>query len=221
MTIRVALVEDDPLYRASLVTILSGTPGFTCASAHPSAEDALAHLEPAQTDVALVDISLGKGQNGIELVRQLTQRAPQLLPVMLTIFDDPERLFEALSAGARGYVLKSTPPAGILEAISEAMDGGAPMSRGVARKVLQFFRRPPAAGNPTRAHAVPDPSRLDQLSERELEILQALQYGWTDKEVASRLEIAHGTVRKHLQHIYQKLHVRNRTEAVNLAQRRT
>ena len=216
MSIRVALVEDDPPYREAQATILRGTPGFTCASTHATAEDALAHLQPARTDVALVDISLPGGQSGIELVRQLTRQSPKLLAVMLTIFDDPDRLFEALAAGARGYVLKSTPPARILEAIREAHDGGAPMSRGVARKVLQFFRRPRPAGAP----AVSDEMRLEQLTERELEILRSLAFGHTDKELASRFEVTHGTIRKHLQHIYQKLHVHSRTEAAHLLHRR-
>jgi DNA-binding NarL/FixJ family response regulator len=212
MSIRVALVEDDPLYRESLATILRGTPGFTCASTHPSAEDALANLHPKRTDVALVDISL-PGQSGIELVRQLAQQAPKLLPVMLTIYDDPDRLFEALTAGARGYVLKSTPPAGILEAIREAHDGGAPMSRGVARKVLQFFRRHSKADAPARANGVPDKLRLDLLTERELEIVRSIEVGFLAKEIADRLGITHGTVRKHLQNIYRKLEVCSRKEA--------
>ncbi len=218
MSIRVALVEDDPLYRDSLATILRGTPGFTCASAHASAEDALANLRPDHTDVALLDISL-PGQTGIELVRELAQKAPRLLPVMLTVFDDPDRLFEALTAGARGYVLKSTPPAAILEAIREAHDGGAPMSRGVARRVLQFFSCPTRTEAPDRAKVMPDTSRFELLTEREMEIVQSLAFGYTDKEMTSRLGIAYGTVRKHLQQIYQKLQLRTRTEVVSLYQR--
>jgi DNA-binding NarL/FixJ family response regulator len=213
MSLRVALVEDDPTYREMLATVLRGTPGFACASAHGSAEDALANLRPDHTDVALVDISL-PGKSGIDLVRQLSQRAPKLLPVMLTIYEDADRLFDALSAGARGYVLKSTPPAGILEAIREARDGGAPMSRGVARKVLQFFRKPVPKRAPERSNAPPEDPRLEKLTEREMEILEALAVGYLNKELASRYGISERTVHTHLQNIYHKLQVRSRIEAV-------
>lgn len=196
------LVEDDAPYRDALATILRGTPGYSCVGEFPTAEDALASLPSPPAQVALVDINL-PGISGIDLVRRLRQRTPETLALMLTIFEDADRLFDSLRAGAHGYVLKSTQPAGILEAIREVQDGGAPMSRAVARKTIHHF------------HAQPGPSGpLSELTDRENEVLRQLASGYTAKEAAFSLGVSSETVRAHLRAIYRKLHVHSRSGAL-------
>jgi NarL family two-component system response regulator LiaR len=213
MPVTLAIIEDDSAYRDALMVVFNGAPGFRCVGAHPNAEDALARLPALQPKVALVDINL-PGQSGIELVKQLAKLSPDTLPIMLTVFEDTGRIFDSLTAGARGYVLKSMTPADIVEAVREAVDGGAPMSRAIARKVLQFFRHPPAAWSRAQAHGQPDDPRLRELTEREMEILQSVSTGYSDKEIADRLKLSYSTVRKHLHSVYAKLRVRSRAEAV-------
>lgn len=199
-TINVSIIEDDAKTRKSFAMLVEGTPGFACVSSHPSAEDALEKMPARTVEVALVDIKLPR-QSGIECVRQLKQKHPHLLLIMLTIVDDAGSIFEALAAGAHGYILKTTPPAQIMQAISEAVAGGSPMSSAIARKVIQHF------------HGLP-PRNLGQLTPRELQILEQLAEGYTDKEIGNKLGIAGDTVRGGLQKIYKKLHVTGRIRAV-------
>ena len=202
MTIRVAIVEDDPDIRQSLALLIKGTPGYELCGAFCSAETALAELPAARPEVVLMDINLPQ-QSGIECVRQLKVQRPELQVVMLTVFDDSEDLFNSLSAGASGYLLKRTPPARILEAIAEVHRGGAPMSPQIARMVVERFF-PANVVRPRKA----------ELSAREEEILQLLTKGYRYKEIATALGLAVETVHSHLRRIYDKLHVTSRTEAV-------
>lgn len=201
--LRVAIVEDDDCTRASLALLIEGTPGFQCVSKHAGAESALAQLPALRPDVVLMDIHL-PGLSGIECARRLKARLTGVQIIMLTVFEDEDRVFEALAAGATGYLVKRTPPAEILEAILEVWRGGSPMSSGIARKVVQTFQQ---AGRP-------GPGALIEVSPREQEVLILLSQGHRYKEIADHLGIALDTVRSHIRRIYEKLHVTSRTEAV-------
>ena len=172
-----------------------------------SGEDALVKLPVMNPKVVLTDISLG-GISGIEVVKELKAQFPEILFMMCTIYEDDEQLFEALSAGASGYILKKTPPGKLLEAIQELVEGGAPMSSQIARKVVAAFQN-----KKTDLHG--DSTALDVLSKREKEILEMIAKGLLYKEISDSLFISTETVRKHVRHIYDKLHVDNRIEAVN------
>ncbi len=200
-TIRVSIVEDDERLRNSLIVVLEGTPGFRCVSAYEDGESAMRDIPIKMPDVTLMDINL-PGASGIEAVRKLKTVKPDLLILMLTVYEDSAKIFQALQAGASGYLLKMTPPDEILKAIRDVHGGGAPMSAQIARKVVQSFHADPSAP--------PDV----QLTAREEEILQSLSRGGLYKEIASDLNISVDTVHNHLRKIYQKLHVRSRTEAV-------
>lgn len=200
--IRVSLIEDDSPTRDALEILLKGTPGFQFVSAHANAPEAFSRMPLAKVDVALLDIGL-PGVNGIECLRGLKQKKPDLRVIMFTVHEEADALFEALKAGANGYILKRTPPAEILGAIQEVVDGGAPMTPSIARKVLQHFHgMTPAKG------------KIEDLTTRENEVLHNLSLGYTYKEIASALHISPETVRNHLRHIYEKLHVHSRTEAL-------
>ena len=218
MVVTVSIIEDHAPTRESLAVLLQGTPGFNCASVHASAEAALKDWPPSKVRVALVDIQL-PGQSGIELVPLLKARQPDLLVLMLTALKSTDLIFEALLAGADGYLLKRTPPAEVLEAIQEVVAGGAPMTRGVARKVLQHFHRPPAPAPVPVAPTTTTAPDVDPLTPREIEILEQLAIGYTDKELAAALGITSDTVRSHLRNIYKKLRVTTRTAAARFAQR--
>jgi DNA-binding NarL/FixJ family response regulator len=202
LPIRVALVEDDDQVRQSLAVLIHGSDGFQCVSQHRSAEEALAGLSAAQPQVVLMDINL-PGKSGVECVRQIKARQPEMLFLMLTMYEDANLIFQSLAAGANGYLLKRTPPAKLLEAIEEVQRGGAPMSSKIARIVVQHFQtqKTPA-------------SEVTDLSPREREVLDLLAKGHRYKEIADTLGISFDTVRAHLRNIYDKLHVRSRTEAV-------
>lgn len=200
--IRVSIVEDDAKLRATLERYLTAQPGFRCVSAYPNAEAALAGIPASPPDVVLMDINL-PGLSGIECVAQLRSLVPAVKIIMLTVFEESEQVFNALSAGAFGYLVKSNRPAKILEAIREVHAGGSPMSGHIARKVVQSFQ-----AQATRR------AETDSLSSREMEVLQALSRGHTYKQIAADLGISLGTVRTYIQRIYEKLHVHSHAEAV-------
>ena len=204
--INVAIVEDDAKLRETLKRYLTAQPGFRCASAYPNAEMALSGLPHVRPDVVLMDINL-PGMNGIECVAQLRASIPALKIIMLTVFEEDDQVFKALSAGAFGYLVKSSRPAKIIEAIREVHSGGSPMSGNIARKVVQSFQTQAAAQKAARAET-------DALSPREVEVLQALSKGQTYKQIAANLGISLGTVRTYIQRIYEKLHVHSHAEAV-------
>ncbi|MEI6076845.1 MAG: response regulator transcription factor [Verrucomicrobiota bacterium] len=200
--IKVSIVEDDAKLRETLQRFLTTQPGFCFVSSYANAECALADVPQAKPEVVLMDINL-PGMSGIECVARLRQIAPAVKILMLTVFEEGEQVFKALSAGAFGYLVKSTRPAKIIEAIREVHAGGSPMSSNIARKVVQTF------------HAqVTRRSETDTLSTRELEVLQALSQGHTYKQIAADLNISLGTVRTYIQRIYEKLHVHSHAEAV-------
>lgn len=209
MNLRIVLIEDSRQVREALSLILNNSPGYQCVEAFPDAEQALARFPQDPPDVALVDINL-PGMSGIECVRHLKARAPRLEILMLTIETDAERVFQSLAAGASGYLVKNVPPSKLLEAIDEVVRGGAPMSGPIARLVVRHFREAPPP--------VPsDAGGLDQEARptaREREILDLIAQGLRTKEIGTRLGISPQTVQTHVRNIYEKLHVRSRTEAV-------
>lgn len=208
--IRVALVEDDGRIRASLISLFELAEGYRCVNAFCSAEEAIAGDVADIADVVLMDINL-PGRSGIECVAELKRRNPALLVIMLTVYEDADKIFAALRAGASGYLLKRTPPAELLEAIRDVTNGGSPMSSLIARKVVASFQE---AGSARPAAAPPAAVPLPSLTPREREILDALAKGLLYKEIAERLGIGTATVRTHLRSIYDKLRVQTRTEAV-------
>ena len=211
--IRVALVEDDPVQRSEITQLLGREAGLELAGTWGTAEAAMAAIPRLEPDVALVDIGL-PGQSGIELVSALKPLLPATQFMMLTVWEDPDRIFSALEAGAAGYLLKKTAPAKLLEAIQELHAGGSPMSGAIARKVVERFQKPPPLPERDSGGASGTPTPL---SPREREILELLAQGRLYKEIADALGIGYGTLRTHLHRIYEKLHARNRTEAVRRA----
>lgn len=203
MSIAVSIVEDDPGVRSSLVKLINSSPGYRCVSHHSSAENALEEIPKLKPDVTLMDINL-PGLNGVECVRKLKPQTPRTQIIMLTVYQNPDNIFKALAAGATGYLLKQTPPAELLAAIRDVNDGGSPMSGHIARKIVQSFQELPVA---TRNAA-------DALSPREAEVLDLLAKGFLYKEIADQMKISYATVHTHIRHVYEKLHVRSRTEAV-------
>ena len=202
MPINVAIVEDDDGVRESLAILINGTTGFRCAGSYRDAETALKEIPSAQPDVVLMDINLPK-MTGVECVQKLKQLAPKFQTVMLTAYEDDDQIFHALQAGAGGYLSKRSSPGEILEAIAEAHGGGAPMSSNIARKVIRSFHRQGAVMG-----------EIEELTRRETEILNLLAKGFLYKEIAALLSIGFETVHSHTRTIYEKLHVRSRTEAV-------
>ena len=202
MPINVSIVEDSDKFRETLARVLNRAEGFRCISQYPNAEDALKALPQDKPDVVLMDINL-PGINGVECVRQLKQLAPTIQVMMLTVYEDTENIFNALTAGATGYMLKRTPRDELLEAIREVHRGGSPMTTHIARKVVQSFQRAAPAASPTEA-----------LSPREQEVLDCLAQGFLYKEIAEKLSISYETVHTYIRRIYEKLQVRTRTEAV-------
>jgi DNA-binding NarL/FixJ family response regulator len=199
----VAIVEDNATLRQYLAELLGNTPELRCVCSCASAEEALEKIPLARPNVVLMDIQL-PGESGIYCTAQLRHRMPDLQVIMLTVYKDIKVIFQALKAGACGYVLKRADEKEILSAIAEVRAGGAPMTSEIARMVVRSFMETPSA---------PAPEPTQQLSARELEILALLAEGFTNKVIASRLQISTDTVRTHLMHIYEKLHVRCRTEA--------
>lgn len=205
--IKVAIIEDRREIREGLGMLIGGTPGYSCTGSYRSMEEALDKIGHSLPDVVLSDIGL-PGMDGIEGVRILKQRYPQLLVLMLSVYDDDDRIFDALCAGACGYLLKKTPPARLIESLREAVGGGAPMSPEVARRVITLFRdfRPP--------------ERADyQLTPHEMRLLKLLVEGHNYKTAAFELKVSVNTVSFHMRHIYEKLQVHSKSEAVAKALR--
>jgi DNA-binding NarL/FixJ family response regulator len=205
MKISVAIVEDNHDIRKALEEIISMNPQFDLACSCESGEDALIKLPIFLPNVVLMDIQLG-GIDGIGVVRELKSVHPEILFMMCTVYEEDEKIFEALNAGASGYIIKKTAPSKLLDAIKELHQGGAPMSSQIARKVVSAFQQKPVASSN---------ESLDILTKRELEILQMLAQGHVYKEISDKLNISSETVRKHVYNVYHKLHVSNRVEAVN------
>jgi DNA-binding NarL/FixJ family response regulator len=201
VSIAVSIVEDDSKVRASLVKVIDGAPGFRCVSQHSDAESALRELPKVSPEVVLMDINL-PGMSGVECVRRLKPLLRQTQIIMLTVYQNTEHIFNALAAGATGYLLKQTLPAELLVAIRDVHGGGSPMSSHIARKIVQSFQRPSAA------------RQEEELSPREAQVLELLSRGFLYKEIGETLGLSYATVHTHIRHIYEKLHVRSRTEAV-------
>jgi len=204
--IRVAVIEDEGQVRQMLSILINGTEGYKCVASFENAEDAISQIPALNPGVVMVDIHL-PGQSGTECVLALKTLCPDTQFIMCTSLEDTDNIFKALQAGATGYLTKSTPPAKILEAITDAYNGGAPMSSQIARKVIAHFQQKKEKTN----------RELDKLSARELEILDYLAKGYRYKEIASLLFINIETVRKHIHNIYEKLQVNSRTDALNKA----
>ena len=202
MRISVSIVEDDAQVRASLARLIDSSSGCHCVSRHGSAENALQEIPSIKPDVALMDIIL-PGINGVECVRLLKPQLPATQIIMLTVYQNTEHIFDALAAGATGYLLKQTPPDELLAAILEVHAGGSPMSSHIARKIVQSFQRV----------VTPSPE-AQALTPREAQVLDLLAKGFLYKEIAETTKTTYATVHTHIRHIYEKLHVRSRTEAV-------
>lgn len=205
--ISVCVVDDNKELRIALEEIISMSEGFKCIGIIGSAEEAINQIPILRPDVVLMDINLGTEATGIDVVRVLKPRIPDINFMMCTVYEEDEKIFEALSAGASGYILKKTNPGKMLDAIRELYEGGSPMSSQIARKVVAAFQQ--------QTHQSNDGEDLDMLSLREKEILEYLSRGLMYKEIASQLFLSPETVRKHVYHIYEKLHVNNRVAAVN------
>jgi DNA-binding NarL/FixJ family response regulator len=200
--ITVSIIEDDRDTRESLATLLTQTAGLRCLAAYASAEDALRAIPANKPDVALVDIHLGGGMDGIACVASLQQEVSNVQVLMLTCHTQTDLIFKALRSGASGYLLKKAIPTELVPAIEQVRAGGAPMSMQIAREVVGFF------------HSLKGPTAdVETLSKREHDVLTLLAKGYLYKEIGDTLGISMETVRVHLKHIYRKLHVHSRTEA--------
>ncbi len=203
---KVAIVEDNATLRKYLADLIGNTPGHRCVCACASAEEAVVEIPALQPNVVLMDIHL-PGESGIACTARLREKMPNLQVIMLTVYKDIKMIFQALKVGACGYVLKRSDDKEILAAIAEVRAGGAPMTSEIARMVVRSFMESPKVSGASTA------GDTDQLSTREMEILALVAEGCPNKEIAARLFISNATVRTHLMHIYEKLHVHCRTEA--------
>jgi len=201
-TLSVVLVEDDPSLRDILSTWIQEAEGFRCLGVFPDTESATARMPQLRPDVAIVDINL-PGLSGIECVRALKPRIPATQFVMLTVYEDSNHIFDALAAGATGYLIKTTPREALITALLEVHGGGSPMSSTIARKVVQSLQHARPASRPT-----------DELSKRENEVLALLAQGYLYKEIADTMGIGIQTVNTYIRRIYEKLHVHSRGQAV-------
>jgi len=206
-TLKVGIIEDQPKIREGLRALIDGTEGYRCVGTFGTMEEALAKVDHELPDVVLVDIGL-PGMSGIEGTRRMKDRHPGLAVLMLTVYDDDRRIFEAMCAGACGYLLKKTPPARLLESLKEVVGGGAPMSPEVARRVVALFRE------------IRPPEQADyQLTPHEIRILTLLVEGHNYKTAADELNVSINTIRFHMRSIYEKLQVHSKSEAVSKALR--
>jgi DNA-binding NarL/FixJ family response regulator len=199
--IKVSVVEDIPELRNGLVSLLQWDERFEAVSSHNDAESAIDHIVAMQPEIVVMDINL-PGMNGIDCIRKLKKDCPHTQFIMFTIYEDDEHLFDALEAGASGYILKKASQQKILDSLEELYNGGAPMSTSIARKVINRFKEPEAKD-------------ILNITEREKEILTLLSKGLLYKEIGEQLHITTGTVKQHIHKIYEKIHVQNRTEAIN------
>ncbi|HEX4263425.1 MAG TPA: response regulator transcription factor [Verrucomicrobiae bacterium] len=202
MNVTVGIVEDDALLRKSLTKLVAYAKGMQCLAGCATGEEALQKLPQLRPQVVLMDLNLPQ-MPGTECIRRLKALLPETQVIVLTVYEDSEHIFQALKAGASGYLLKRAEPDEVLEAIRNAREGGAPMSSQIAYRVVRSFHEPVPKGLDTTA-----------LTEREKEILTLLSQGFANKELADKLQISVPTVRTHLRHIYEKLHVRSRSEAI-------
>ena len=200
---KVAIVEDSRSTRQSLEAVINLSADYRCVCACASAEDALRELPWHQPEIVLMDINL-PGMSGVKCVAQLKNLLPQVRVIMITVYRNPEMVFGALRAGACGYLLKRSSPDQVLSAIREAQEGGAPMTGEIARQVIAYFQ------SQTRVE-----DEVETLTAREQEVLELLAKGYSNKEIAARLSVSVAAIRWHLTHIYQKLHVQSRTQAVS------
>ncbi|MGE7775392.1 MULTISPECIES: response regulator transcription factor [Chitinophaga] len=201
--ISVAIVEDNHDIRQAMELLINGSEGYACIGAFNNAENALEKIPQLLPNVVLMDFNL-PGMNGIECIARLKGEFPDMQFMMLTVYEDDDKIFMALEAGASGYILKKTSPGELLDAIRDLHEGGSPMSSQIARRVVAYFQK----------QAKPNPA-LEALTSREKEILDQLSKGFLYKEIAGNLFISIETVRRHVHNIYEKLHVRSRTDAVN------
>lgn len=204
-----AIVEDEKWMRENLARIIAGSPGLLCVSSYATAEEALQDLAAKQPDVVLLDINL-PGMDGVECLRRLRSVLPEVQCLMLTVFEESDKIFNSLLAGASGYLLKRTSTPELLEAIQQVRDGGSPMSSSIARKVVGFFNQ--------MGQGSPD---TEALSPREKEVLELLARGAAYKEIAAQLSLSIETIRMNVKHIYAKLHVHSRGEAAAKYMRRS
>jgi DNA-binding NarL/FixJ family response regulator len=210
--ITVSIVDDEPRLRQSITTFVNGSQGFKCISGYGSAESALKGLPADKPNVVLMDINMG-GMNGIECVEKLKSQCPDMQILMLTVYEDTEKIFRALAAGANGYLLKRSSPETLLAAIQEVHGGGSPMTSSIARKVVASFQKHKSAAASTEENASAEKKSV-ALSPREAAVLDGLAKGWTYKQLASELNISTDTIRTYIRRIYEKLHVQSRIEAV-------
>ena len=205
MSITLAIVEDLDEVRDGLKNFISLSQDFKVLDTFKTAEEAAYDLPKLKPDIVIMDINL-PGMNGIECIRQIKDKIPGTQFMMFTVYENDEKVFEALKAGASGYLLKNTGLVQLIESLKELHNGGSPMSANIARKLVTLFRKEQK-----------EATNLEILSSRENEILQYLSKGLLYKEIAEQLSISVSTVRQHIHHIYEKLHVQNRTEAINKA----
>ncbi|MEO8769710.1 MAG: response regulator transcription factor [Ferruginibacter sp.] len=204
--IQVSIAEDLPEIRASIEKLIKDQHDMLLLSSSSNAEDAIPAIKEAQPDIVIMDINM-PGMNGIDCIRKIKDDCPATQFMIFTIYENDEKIFDALAAGASGYLLKKTAPEKILDAIKELYHGGSPMSTPIARKVINHFKETKKPGH-------------ENLTNKENEILNLLSKGFLYKEIAVKLSISVGTVTQHIHNIYEKLHVTNKTEAINKLQRR-
>lgn len=204
--IRVAIFEDNKHLRDTLYILINGADGYSCSGAYPNCNDMIALLEEEPCDIVLMDIEM-PGMSGIEATRIIKEHFPGVQVLIQTVFFEDEYIFTAICAGASGYILKTTSPAGYLDAIADVNAGGSPMTPGIARRVMELFRNKmlPAATNDY------------QLTSQEKKVLQLLVEGKSYKMIAAELFVAFDTIKSHIRNIYSKLHVNSGTEAVSKA----
>ncbi|RMD48500.1 MAG: DNA-binding response regulator [Ignavibacteria bacterium] len=208
--IKVVIIEDNHTIREGLAALINGTEGYSCVGAYPSCEKFFSALPTLEIDVALMDIAL-PGMNGIEGVKKLKELRPEVSTLMLTIYEDNKVVFDALCAGACGYLVKKTPPIRLLEAIKEVYEGGSPMSSHIARQVITLFQK-------TQSKSTGE--NESELSDREKDVLNGLAEGNNYQEIAEKMFISVDTVRHHIRNIYKKLHVHSQSQAVAKAIRK-